>query len=214
MFRVWSISARRLVLEVLPLHRAAEGLDPEHDFSVLEDPHGAAGLAHRHRHAPCAARNGSRGPVPGPQPLGDRHILGRGVDVAGRPLYRTVRSDHEGTVELGDFLQAQQALDEQRRLIERLSQQLPQSNLPTMERLWVETLGLFVQQGLNITPITDSQLDQVMQHWRNAASDSMASPGPATPTYAEASRLLVELLRDANRLTDVAEVETKISPAN
>src|SRR5581483_12355954 len=35
----------RLVLEVFPLHGAAEGLDAEDDLAVLEDPHGAARFA-------------------------------------------------------------------------------------------------------------------------------------------------------------------------
>lgn len=117
----------------------------------------------------------------------------------------------EAKVELSEFPEAQQSLDEQRRLIDRLAEQLPKSNLPVMERLWVETLALLVQQGLNVTPLAASQLDQVMEHWRKAAAGSIASPGQAAPTYTEASRLLVQLLHKVDRSQDVAEVETKLS---
>ncbi len=117
----------------------------------------------------------------------------------------------EAAVELSDFAAAQSAIDEQRRLIEQLAEQLPQSALPAMERLWVETLALRAQRGLNLQPVTASQLSLVMDLWRKAASNSLTAPNQSSPTYTEASRQLVPLLRDAGRQQDVEEVEAPLN---
>lgn len=119
----------------------------------------------------------------------------------------------EARVELSDFATAQPEITEQRRLIEQLVELLPLSNVPAMERLWLETLALRTQRGLNRAPVSDSQIDLVMELWRKAA-DSLAAPNQAAPTYTEASRLLVQLLRDVGRLQDVEEVEAKLTSSH
>ena len=82
--------AGRVVLEIFPFHRPAEGLDTEHHLAVLEQAYRTVRLADRDGHRLGGAADGGGGPMPGTQALGQGDRRSRRVDVAAGGLDRAL----------------------------------------------------------------------------------------------------------------------------